>query len=279
MEKNLFIFGFGYTAQNMVPFFIEQGYRVFGTSRSKILREALSPEVTLFSFDKTLLPTLNTCSYVLSCIPPDNGTDPVLTHFHEALLSTPWLGYLSSTSVYGNHNGAWVTEESLPQELSYHAQQRLTIEQQWRSDLPQTHVFRLAGIYGPKRNALEKIQQGKDYAIVKPNHYFSRIHVHDIAKVLLASMSAPTPGELFNVADDCPAPSHEVDDFSATLLKVPPLKHIPIEEAHLSPRMHEFFEQNKKVNNQKIKEYFNLSLRFPSYQEGLHYEYDELLRK
>ena len=225
-----------------------------------------------------------TCSNILISTPPYREgvyrhKDPFLAE-HQDLLQAHhqnirWIGYLSATSVYGDHSGAWVDEKTSPKSLKRHStgHVRLMIENELltyhqKFNLP-VHVFRLAGIYGPGRNAIERLLNGKDQTIYEPKQFFSRIHVTDIANALAASIHKPTPGHTFNVCDDEPAPSHEVDEYAARLLGIKPPERIALEKANLSPMGQSFYESNKRISNQKIKDSLSFQLVYPSYREGL----------
>ncbi|MDP2194097.1 MAG: SDR family NAD(P)-dependent oxidoreductase, partial [Alphaproteobacteria bacterium] len=201
--------------------------------------------------------------------------DPVLDIYKDAMKNSPasWIGYLSATSVYGNHDGAWVDEASLCVPDTPKAMLRLQSEEQWQALYHQhgkpVHIFRLAGIYGPFQNTLVHLKNGKRDTIVKPGHYFSRIHVADICKGLVASMEQPQPWAIYNMADDEPAPLHVVQQYGAKLLDLPQLTETLYNQAHLSPGMREFFENNKRVCAKKIKQDLNVSWTYPTYREGL----------
>lgn len=274
-----FIFGCGYTANALTPKLIAQGFQVIGTSRTPDTKAPHNPTLQLIDFNSPYMEKyLNLATHLLICIPPTNAlNDIVLLKYGDLIKKQApylkWFGYLSSTSVYGNHDGKWVTEEShcIPHTPTGIA--RLHTEQDWISfakkyQLP-LHIFRLSGIYGPGRNVLKRIIQGKKQSIFKENQVFSRIHVEDIATTLLASMQRPNPLAIYNVADDEPAPADAVDRYAAKLLHQEPLPLIPFSEAHLSPMEQEFYANNRRVSNLKIKEQLSVSLQYPTYREGL----------
>lgn len=280
MINTIFIFGFGYTAKNLSQLLIANNYQVFGTSRNKDLRQsAKGYGVTLCDFDfNSIKPLLEQSQAVLICIPPDEqGVDPVFRSFKDAITlnkkNINWIGYLSTTGVYGDHNGAWVTENSAFTNPGERSKRRIVAEQNWLSlytvhKLP-VHIFRLAGIYGAEQSSINRLREGKDYSIFKHGQFFSRIHVEDIARILFYSIKNPTPGETYNIADDCPAAAHEVDQYAAKLLGIENPKLIPYEKANLSPMLLEFYQSNKRISNAKIKKALSLSLLYPSYKEGL----------
>jgi len=259
---NLFCFGLGYTATHLKIFLPH----MVGTSRMQ------KEGNILFEDTHSVEECLEKATHVLISIPPINGKDIVVGNYLKVLknaLNLKWVGYLSATSVYGDHQGKWVDETSTCCPTTKRAKDRLVIENQWlESDLP-IHIFRLAGIYGKGRSVFERLQSKEIKRIDKPGHLFSRIHVEDIAHILKASILTPTPGEIFNIADDLPAESKELIEYACTLLKqdLPPL--VPFEEAQLSEMAQEFYQDNKKVLNKKVKDFFGLELMYPTYKEGL----------
>ncbi len=284
--KKVVIFGLGYTAQHFVRLLINEGYEVFATSRDKARRDFWQNQnVNMFDFSvDNAEPLLQGADAILVTTPPDNmGRDPVYLHFYNALLkfknTIKWLGYLSTTGVYGDHKGAWVNELSTCQPSSLRSQNRIKAENNWLTmfsiDAIPVHVFRLSGIYGSGRNSLERLRAGKNFSIVKPGHVFSRIHVEDICSALLASINNPTPGEIFNLADDLPAAPQELDIYSARLLNLKPPKLIPIEQANLSAMALEFYSDNKRVSHAKIRKILGFENRYPSYKEGLNAIFNE----
>lgn len=281
MPEHLLIFGFGYTAQFLTKKAREVNIEVTSTSRN---HESLGYihdfdcEVISFS-EKSIEQALATTTHILISTPPSPEIgDPVLANFSDVLKkhskNIQWIGYLSSTSVCGDHKGHWVDESSKSIALGNQGKLRLSAENQWVSfaeehQIP-LNIFRLAGIYGPQRNALVRLKEGKNEAILKEGHFFSRIHVEDIALVIIAAMKNPQNGvTIYNVADDKPAPSHEVDEYAASLLQISSLKKIPYEQAVLSPMAQEFYSHNKRVSNLKLKNALNIQLVYPSYKEGL----------
>jgi len=280
MIKKAFIFGFGYTAKVFSKLLIANNYQVYGTSRNGEIREkAKDYGVTLCDFNNdNIKPLLEESQVVLICIPPHkNSEDPVFINLKKDIISNKddikWLGYLSTTGVYGDHNGAWVTEDSECLNPGERAKRRIIAEQSWSSlyhdyNIP-VHIFRLSGIYGPGRSSLDKIIAGKDYSIFKHGQFFSRIHVEDISRILFASINKPTPGEIYNLSDDHPSASHEVDKYAAGLLGAEKPKLMPYEKADLSPMALEFYQSNRKVSNAKVKRELSLKLLYPSYKEGL----------
>lgn len=283
MPQKLLIFGFGYTASYLAARLVQSDFRIVGTVRNQA-RVGECHGVKLIPFSKDVINNnLDDVTHLLISTPPSNELgDPVLTDCIDLIKQhapqLQWLGYLSSTGVYGDHQGAWVDESSPSICLGKQAQLRLSAEHAWfslahTSQLP-LHVFRIAGIYGPQRNALNRIAQGKTQSIYKENHYFSRVHVEDIAAILLASIQRPNPMSIYNVADDEPAPAHDVEAFAAELLGLAPLEKIPFAQASLSPMALEFYTHHRRVSNKKIKQELSIQLLYPTYREGLRQLYN-----
>lgn len=280
MTPVFFIFGFGYIANRLAEKLTSLGFDVVGTTRQeRKITTNHSPVIALIDFEASDIEYyLSRSTHLLICVPPavDKG-DLVLYNYSELIKRharhVEWLGYLSSTGVYGDYQGNWVDESSICRPQSSSGILRLEAEKAWLSyakcnKLP-LHIFRLAGIYGLQRNPLERIQSGKKYSIYKEGQVFSRIHVDDIVSILLASIKKPNPLSIYNVADDEPAASHVVDAYAASLLKQLPLPLILFEEASLSPKEQEFYLSNRRVSNLKIKKELNIVLHYPSFREGL----------
>jgi nucleoside-diphosphate-sugar epimerase len=210
-------------------------------------------------------------SHVLISAPPTAEGDPILTRFGPALLrrGPDWVGYLSTTGVYGDHAGGWVDEDSALSPLNDRSRWRVAAEAAWGASGLRVEIFRLAGIYGPGRSAFDRLREGRAQRIVKAGQVFSRIHVEDIAGVLRASIAAPRPGFAWNLADDEPAPPQDVIAEAAELLGLPLPPEIAFEEADLSPMARSFYGESKRVSNRRIRETLGVSLRYPSYREGL----------
>lgn len=221
-----------------------------------------------------LLPDLSglaTASHILSTVTPDSSGDPILNAFQNQIKDSPayWLGYLSTTGVYGDHHGAWIDEASPCHPTSTRSQQRLAAEQAWQALPQQAHIFRLAGIYGPGRNVLADLKAGTARRIDKPGHIFNRIHVADIVQTLLASMQHPNPGAIYNLADDLPASSREVMEYAAELLQLPPPPVENAATASMSLMLQNFYAESKRVRNLRIKGELQVVLKYPDYREGL----------
>jgi nucleoside-diphosphate-sugar epimerase len=279
---NLFVFGLGYTAQQFIQTHREGFTEVCGTVRSadKVRRLAEAGiQACRFDgagFDPQILEHLSRADALLISVPPTDETDPVLKHFHEAIAVAPrlrWVGYLSTVGVYGNADGGWVDEATPPNPASARARHRIAAERQWL-ELGEkapfaVQVFRLAGIYGPGRNALLKVADGTAKRIVKPGQVFNRIHTTDIAGILKASIEHPDRSAVYNVADDEPGPPQDVIAYAAELLGVSAPPEVPFDEAEQTPMARAFYEDNKRVRNTRIKTELGVTLRYPTYRHGL----------
>jgi nucleoside-diphosphate-sugar epimerase len=270
--STLFCFGFGYSARALAAR-LGPGFAVRGTGR-----DPTSPHLLPFgpgkAFDDAWLEGV---THLLISIPPDAEGDPVLRAAGESLARRAgqfaWAGYLSTTGVYGDHGGGKVDENTPLHPSPGRGAWRASAEAGWgdlhqRCGLP-VHVFRLAGIYGPGRNALEKVLAGAASRIDKPGHLFSRIHVEDIAAVLAASIARPNPGAIYNVCDDEPASSADVTAFAARLLGLPPPPLMKLEEAGLSGMAQSFYRDSRRVDNRRIRRELGVQLAYPTYREGL----------
>lgn len=280
----LFCFGIGYSALSTIDLLRGLGWEISGTTRNPIKQEKLASKnikAVLFDTDRKMneqgLALLRNASHVLVSIPPQGREgDMVFANYAEhirKLKDLEWFGYLSSTGVYGDHNGDIVTEKDKPEPANERGKARLKAEEQWlslqkESKLP-VHIFRLASIYGPGRNVLERIRHEKAPVIKKEGHFFNRIHVADIANVLHASMTRPNPGSVYNVSDDEPTPSSAVSLFGYQLLGKKAPEPTPFEKANLSQMGKEFYMSNKRLSNEKIKEELGVLLSMPTYREGL----------
>ena len=281
-NKKLFCFGFGYTAGFLSEKLMAQDWKVSGTTTGVEKRDFLKKNgIDAWLFDRTHnipdpLKTFADVTHVLLSVPPDNDGDPVFNaHGADlaALKNLEWVGYLSTTAVYGNQNGNWVDEKTPPAPSSRRGSLRLKAEEQWQSlclneGLP-LHIFRLSGIYGPNRSAIDAVRSGTAHCIDKPGHIFNRIHVEDIVQVLIASMNKPHAGSIYNLADDTPSASYEVIRFACNLLGIesPPL--IPFDQAEIAPIVRSFYKDNKRVHNDAIKNELGVQLFYPDYHSGL----------
>ena len=279
---NLFAFGVGLTAEALIGEGRPRFLSLAGTARSPARVAELAARgiaARLFDpprADHAIRRDLAGAEGVLVSIPPDRDGDPTLRWFSDALAAASglrWVGYLSTIGVYGDHGGAWVDETTPPAPSNDRSRRRVAAEEAWlewgRRSGRIVQVFRLAGIYGPGRNALVNLAEGSARRIVKRDQVFNRIHVEDIARALLAAMDEPRPGAVYNVADDEPAPPQEVVTYAAALLDREPPPEIPIEEAALGPMAASFYAENKRASNRLIKHELALAWRYPTYREGL----------
>jgi nucleoside-diphosphate-sugar epimerase len=272
MNKTLLSLGHGFSARALTPHLLERGWRVIGTTRSSDKAERLAAEgVEPLIWPGTPLPLVE-ATHLLTSVAPDQAGDPVLAaHSDELRAAThlDWAGYLSTTGVYGDHEGDWVDETAPLTPATRRGQARVEAEAGWRALGLPLHIFRLAGIYGPGRGPFEKVRNGTARRIVKEGQVFSRIHVDDIAQVVLASIDRPNPGAVYNVCDDDPAPPQDVIAHAAALLGLPLPPAVPFEEAEMSPMARSFYAESKRVRNDLIKDELGVALRYPDYRAGL----------
>jgi nucleoside-diphosphate-sugar epimerase len=276
MDRVLLSLGHGYSARALARLLAPRGWRIIGTTRSAKKADRLAAEGVepLIWPGGDLRPALAEATHLLSSVGPEAEGDPVLrtagAAIAEAAPHLAWAGYLSITGVYGDHQGRWVDESTPPAPAKGRSARRLEAERAWAAvpGLP-LHIFRLSGIYGPGRSALDRLRAGSARRIVKEGQVFSRIHVDDIAQVLAASIARPNPGAVYNLADDEPAPSDEVIAYGAELLGLPVPPAIPYEEAELSPMAASFYAESRRVRNERIKHELGVRLRYPDYRAGL----------
>lgn len=278
--KRLFCFGIGYTAMALIARLRGRGWEIAGTCRSTERQAELRARgiaAALFDRAHPLDPgLLRGTTHLLSSVPPEDTGDPVLESCGiaiAALRGLAWVGYLSTTGVYGDHQGAWVDEATAPAPATMRGRRRLAAEERWATlerqrGLP-VHRFRLAGIYGPGRNVLLQLRAGTARLIEKPGQVFSRIHVADIAMALEASMARPNPGQVYNLCDDEPAAPAEVMTYAAALLGLPLPPGIPLSAPEVSEMARSFYADNKRVRATRIKRELGLVWRYPTYREGL----------
>lgn len=282
-ERRLFVFGLGYSALRLAARLNrEGGWRIAGTTRDPARAAALQAQgVDAVAFDRNApladpAALLDGATHILFSIPPDERGDPALDRhgaFIARLRGVEWAGYLSTTGVYGDTGGEWVSEASWLRPTGERQKRRVQAERGWldlyrQHGLP-LHVFRLSGIYGPGRSAIDSLRAGTAKRIDKPGHVFCRIHVDDIGETLLASMARPNPGGIYNLADDEPAPQHEVVAFAARLLGMEPPPLEPFAAAKLSDMAASFYADCRRVKNARIKDKLGVTLRHPDYRSGL----------
>ena len=276
---HLFCFGLGYSAGFLARRLLAKGWRVSGTCRGAEKQVRLKAEgIAAHLFDRARPlanagAALSGITHLLSSVPPDEAGDPVLdlqrAEIDAVAPGLAWIGYLSTTGVYGDRAGGWVDERSDLAPSGERGRRRVAAEAAWLALRQKAHLFRLAGIYGPGSSALDTVRAGRARRVVKPGQVFSRIHVEDIAQVLEASMARPNPGAAYNVCDDDPAPPADVIAFACSLLGVAPPPEVPIEAAELSPMARSFYDDNKRVDNARIKRELGVVLRYANYRDGL----------
>jgi nucleoside-diphosphate-sugar epimerase len=278
MNRTLLSFGHGYSARALAALLTPQGWQITGTTRSgdkaaAIRETGVTPLVWPPDSDD-IAQALDKATHLLISPGPTASGDPVLNmladHITRIAPRLEWVGYLSTTAVYGDHGGAWVDETTPPTPASERGQWRADAEAAWAAipGLP-LHIFRLAGIYGPGRGPFAKVRAGTARRIVKPGQVFSRIHVADIAQILAASIAQPNPGAIYNVCDDDPAPPQNVIAHAADLLGLPVPPEIPFVSADMTPMARSFYGENKRVRNDRIKDELGIRLIYPGYREGL----------
>ena len=283
-ELNIFCFGFGQVAKEFIKKLLSEKYNLniaITTRQESNIIEFLGQKISNFEFnndkiDKNIFKKLKNFDHILISIPPEHERDLVLKYFLKEILdqNIKWITYLSATSVYGNHEGKWVDENSKTLPKSKNGVERLAVEKVWlkmyeKNNIP-LQIFRLSGIYSNIYNVLERIRSGNASLIRKENQFFSRIHVEDIANLLFLSLNKLKKGEIFNISDDKPASSEEVMKYGAKILNLPEPKEIKLEDIE-SEMLKAFYRDSKKVSNKKVKEFFKYNLKFPTYVEGLNY--------
>ena len=283
-DINIFCFGFGQVAKNFIKKLSIEQYNInlSATSRNKSSKKifnGINYNSYLFNsenFDQNLVVKLKEADHILVSIPPENQEDLVVKNFSKFLESSKlkWITYLSATSIYGDHKGEWVNENSKTNPISNNGIARLKAENAWvslekKNKIP-VQIFRLSGIYSNEKNILIRLKSGEVKLINKKNHYFSRIHVDDISNILFKSLSKFKSGEIYNLSDDKPSTSEDVTLFGAKMLNIENIEKIEVDQIK-SEMLKNFYNESKKVSNEKMKSYFNYNLKFPSYIEGLNH--------
>jgi len=283
-DINIFCFGFGQVAKSFIKKLNSEKFNInlSVTTRYKTQQQKINEisyknfQFVNDSFDHKLVKKLKQSDHILISIPPVNGIDLVVKNFSKVIeeISPKWVTYLSATSVYGDHKGEWVNEESETNPKSANGIDRLAAEKSWmlftkNSKLP-FQIFRLSGIYSDQRNILARLKSGDANIINKKKHFFSRIHVEDIVNVLFKSLSNFKSGEIYNISDDKPSSSVEVTLYGIKLLNMDKPKIIKVEDIE-SEMLKNFYKDSKKVSNKKMKNFFKYDLKFPTYIEGLNY--------
>lgn len=276
MEHTLLSLGHGYSASYLARRLVPKGWRIAGTTRDPDrFHDFHAAGITPLLWDRNaILPWLENASHILVSAGPTEDGDPTLALLKADIAAQAqrldWLGYLSTTGVYGDVQGDWVDESAPLTPATERGRRRVRAEAAWSAipGLP-LHIFRLAGIYGPGRGPFAKVRDGSARRIIKPGQVFSRIHVEDIAQVLEASMLQPYPGTAYNLCDDDPAPPQDVILHAANLLGVEAPPEVPFEEADLSPMARSFYSESKRVRNDRIKQELGVHLKYPDYRSGL----------
>ncbi|GAB4190608.1 MAG: SDR family oxidoreductase [Thalassobaculales bacterium] len=253
----LYCFGPGYSARALGRLLSARGWQVAGSSRADFAEPGAA---------------LDEATHILVSVPPDEEGDPTLRLHADRLrrLRPAWVGYLSTTGVYGDHGGGWVDEETPLNPVNARGRRRVEAEAAWLDTGLPVELFRLSAIYGPGRSAIDQMLAGTARRIVKPGQVFNRIHVEDIAAVLAAAIDRPAPGAVYNLADDEPAPPQDVVAYAAHLLGRAPPPELPFPAAGLSVMAASFYAENKRVRNARIKALLGRGLRYPTYREGLY---------
>ena len=276
MTKTLLSFGHGFSARSLSKLLLPQGWRIIGTTRSADKAEALAASgiaPAIFP-GSDMADAIAGATHLLISAGPDAEGDPVLREVGDQIRKNArhfaWAGYLSTTGVYGDHQGRWVDETTALTPATKRGQWRVEAEAAWSAipDLP-LHIFRLAGIYGPGRGPFAKVRGGTARRIIKDGQVFSRIHVDDIAQVLAASIAQPDPGAIYNVCDNDPAPPQDVIGHAAELLGLPLPPAMDFETAEMTPMARSFYAESKRVRNDRIRNELGVRLIHPTYREGL----------
>lgn len=279
-KPRLFVFGIGYSSSAFIKEAKDRFDWIGGTTRSKEKAAKLEEQgIHAFLFNgmsanPDISAALQSATHVLLSIAPDEAGDPVLIHHGKDIAAARpvWIAYLSTVGVYGDHQGAWVDEDTPCRPVSKRSVYRVAAETAWlefaaRNSL-NLQIFRLAGIYGPGRNALLNLSEGKARRLVKPGQVFNRIHVADIAGAIAASL-ASLRTRIYNVGDDEPSPPQDVVLYAARLLGIDPPEEIAFDEADLTPMARSFYGENKRVSNRRLKDELNYAFRYPTYREAL----------
>ena len=287
---NIFCFGFGQVAKNFISKVNSKNYKIYLSSTSRGETSDKSFEGINYKnyqfnsekYDKNLIANLKEADHILVSIPPENQEDLVVKNFSKFIESSKvkWITYLSATSIYGDHKGEWVNENSKTNPISTNGIARLKAENAWvsleKNNKIPVQIFRLSGIYSNEKNILTRLKSGEVKLINKKNHYFSRIHVDDISNILFKSLSKFKSGEIYNLSDDKPSTSEDVTLFGAKMLNIKNIEKIEVDEIR-NEMLKDFYNESKKVSNKKVKNYFNYNLKFPSYIEGLTHIRDNLI--
>lgn len=285
-SQTLLCFGLGFSARHLIARLDRQRWRIAGTARdAQAIAAWRAAGVDAVAFDgisgqgakdAALREAIARATHVLVSAPPDAHGDPVLNHFGDALSDAAalrWIGYLSTVGVYGEHHGGWVDETTRPSPVSQRSRFRLAAEEAWQAFAARTGkrvvIFRLSGIYGPGRSAIDSVREGRARRIIKAGQKFNRIHVEDIARVVEVSMQGRGAAQILNITDDEPAPPQDVIAYAAELVGAPMPPAVDFDEVELSPMAKSFYGENKQVKNALMKSDLGITLAYPTYREGL----------
>ena len=290
-KLKVFCFGFGQVAESFINKLIyeKKDFDLSITSRQESHQidinnvKIKSYQFTNNKIDGSITKKLEEANYILISIPPIDGKDIVANYFdanRKKITNCKWITYLSATSVYGDHKGDWVNENSSTKPTSENGISRLEAEKSWKilskkNNYP-LQIFRLSGIYSNQYNILKRLQTGKVQIVDKKNHFFSRIHLEDIANILFKSLDNFKNNEIYNISDDKPAPQIEVISYGVKLLKLKKINPVKLEEVK-SEMLKNFYKDSKKVDNKKMKTFFKYDLKYPTYEEGLNYIFDNCM--
>ncbi len=276
----LIFFGAGYCSKHIIPL-MDKRFQIICTHNENTRPEVFDADLNLTRITLTELKKntnlMDNVTHIINSIPPINGEDLVYNFLvslkSQTLNALKWICYLSSTSVYGDHSGNWVDEKTITNPRTLRGKNRKKVEDLFlrfykKRGIP-LHLFRLPGIYGPGRSAIDKLINNNKLVVRKKNHYFSRIHVDDIASAILCSMKKVTPGEIYNITDNYPCSAEKVTNYAAELLKIQDLKYIDINSFEINEKIKDFYLENKKVSNRKIKKILGWTPKFENYKLGL----------
>ena len=284
MSNHLLCIGMGYSARALARRLSANGWRISGSSTSDVGGARVQSqgwEAVRFdgtsSADEVMSKAIGDATHLVVSAAPGEAGDPVLRQLAALVVKAPhlnWIGYFSTVGVYGDHQGAWIDEDTPLKPTSVRSRQRVIAEQAWlafaKSSGKRVQIFRLAGIYGPGRSAIDNLQAGTARRIIKPDQVFNRIHVDDIAGVLAAAITKPSAEHvIYNVTDDEPAPPQDVVAYAAKLLGLPVPPDVPFAEAPLSPMGLSFYGENKRVSNARVKSDLDFAFQYPTYREGM----------
>lgn len=274
MTNTLLSIGHGFTAREFGSFVQAKGWHVVGTTRSG----EKAAEINELGAKAAIWPGsdlkdhIAEATHILISASPTKDGDQFLAEYGEALQESQklhWIGYLSTTGVYGDHGGAWVDEDTPVKPSTKRGQYRVAAEDAWLASGLPVHVFRLAGIYGPGRGPFEKLRNGTARLVKKPGQVFGRIHIEDIAQSLYASILSPNPGRIYNLSDDEPAAPEDILRYAADLLGMPRPPEVDFETADMTPMARSFYSECKRVRNDRMKTELGVTLKYPGYKEAL----------